>query len=148
MQFGHSHSSDQITTSKCPYQATWQLPVIKQREERRRGLILIGCIGVRREHMYARLKKGVREAVKDCINDEKQFVFACVLNSALHLNVFGRVNRAVIDKDSQCIYQLFRLSTLSHWTLSEGFWGWGPREPGETMMAKTSTAHLFLVSPL
>lgn len=45
-----------------------------------------------------------------------------MLNSTLRLNVFGRVNKAVIDKDSQCIYQLFRLSTLSHWTLP-GCWG-------------------------
>lgn len=40
-----------------------------------------------------------------------------MLNSTLHLNVFGRVNRDLIDKDSQCIYQLSRLSTLSHWSL-------------------------------
>lgn len=56
-------------------------------------------------------------AVKDRINDKKQFVFASVLNSTLHLNVFGRVNTVLIDKDSQCIYQLSRLSTLSHWSL-------------------------------
>lgn len=50
-----------------------------------------------------------------------------MLNSTLHLNVFGRVNTALIDKDSQCIYQLSRLSTLSHWSLpwSRG----GRREP-------------------
>lgn len=40
-----------------------------------------------------------------------------MLNSTLHLNVFGRVNTVLIDKDSQCIYQLSRLSTLSHWSL-------------------------------
>lgn len=40
-----------------------------------------------------------------------------MLNSTLHLNVFGRVNTALIDKDSQCIYQLSRLSTLTHWSL-------------------------------
>ena len=50
-----------------------------------------------------------------------------MLNSTLHLNVFGRVNTVLIDKDSQCIYQLSRLSTLSHWSLpwSRG----GRREP-------------------
>lgn len=53
---------------------------------------------------------------KDCINDEKQFVSASVLYSTLHLNVFGSINTA-INKDSQYIYQLYRLSTLSHWTL-------------------------------
>lgn len=53
---------------------------------------------------------------KDCINDEKQFVSASVLYSTLHLNVFGPINTA-INKDSQYIYQLDRLSTLSHWTL-------------------------------
>lgn len=53
---------------------------------------------------------------KDCINDEKQFVSASVLYSTLHLNVFGPINTG-IDKDSQYIYQLYRLSTLSHWTL-------------------------------
>lgn len=40
-----------------------------------------------------------------------------MLNSTLHLNVFGRVNTTRINKDSQCIYQLSRLSTLSHWSL-------------------------------
>lgn len=49
-----------------------------------------------------------------------------MLNSTLHLNVFGRVNTALIDKDSQCIYQLSRLSTLSHWFLP-----WSRREGGE-----------------
>lgn len=53
---------------------------------------------------------------KDCINDEKQFVSASVLYSTLHLNVFGPINKE-INKDSHYIYQLYRLSTLSHWTL-------------------------------
>ncbi len=53
---------------------------------------------------------------KDCINNEKQFASASVLYSTLHLNVFGPINKA-INKDSQYIYQLSRLSTLSHWTL-------------------------------
>ena len=57
-----------------------------------------------------------------------------MLNSTLHLNVFGRVNTALIDKDSQCIYQLSRLSTLSHWSLpwsrGGGGGGGGGREAG------------------
>ncbi len=53
---------------------------------------------------------------KVCINDEKQFASASVLYSTLYLNVFGPINKA-INKDSQYIYQLYRLSTLSHWTL-------------------------------
>lgn len=52
-----------------------------------------------------------------------------MLNSTLHLNVFGRVNTALIDKDGQCIYQLSRLSTLSHWSLPRSREEGGRREP-------------------
>lgn len=81
-----------------------------------------------------------------------------MLNSTLHLNVFGRVNTALIDKDSQCIYQLSRLSTLSHWSLPwsrggvgggwEWEWVWGgrkSREIGQLLFLKSAFAHL---SPL
>lgn len=80
-----------------------------------------------------------------------------MLNSTLHLNVFGRVNTALIDKDSQCIYQLSRLSTLSHWSLpwsgggvGGGGWGVGVGEPEKqgnrtAVILKSASAHL---SPL
>lgn len=76
-----------------------------------------------------------------------------MLNSTLHLNVFGRVNTALIDKDSQCIYQLSRLSTLSHWSLpwSRGGGGVGvggePEKQGNrtAVILKSASAHL---SPL
>lgn len=54
-----------------------------------------------------------------------------MLNSTLHLNVFGRVNTALIDKDSQCIYQLSRLSTLSHWSLPRSMRGEAGAGKGE-----------------
>lgn len=73
-----------------------------------------------------------------------------MLNSTLHLNVFGRVNTDLIDKDSQCIYQLSRLSTLSHWSLP---WSreweaearkWGEREQlWWKERKKNATAHHF-----
>ncbi len=70
-----------------------------------------------------------------------------MLNSTLHLNVFGRVNTALIDKDSQCIYQLSRLSTLSHWSLP---WSRGGRREPENggnrtavIFKKSTTAHPF-----
>lgn len=54
-----------------------------------------------------------------------------MLNSTLHLNVFGWVNTALIDKDSQCIYQLSRLSTLSHWSLPRSMKGEAGAGKGE-----------------
>lgn len=69
-----------------------------------------------------------------------------MLNSTLHLNVFGRVNTALIDKDSQCIYQLSRLSTLSHWSLpwSRGGVGGEPEKQGNgtAVVLKSASAHL------
>lgn len=73
-----------------------------------------------------------------------------MLNSTLHLNVFGRVNTALIDKDSQCIYQLSRLSTLSHWFLPWSRREGGRQEPekvgkGDSWFKKKNTpAHIFL----
>lgn len=61
-----------------------------------------------------------------------------------------RVNTALIDKDSQCIYQLFRLNTLSHWSLPWSGGGGdiggttGSRKRGTAVILKRAIAHVFL----
>lgn len=83
-----------------------------------------------------------------------------MLNSTLHLNVFGRVNTVLIDKDSQCIYQLSRLSTLSHWSppWSRGGGGGGrvgggrtgsrqSGEIGQLLFKKSASAHTHTPTP-
>lgn len=83
-----------------------------------------------------------------------------MLNSTLHLNVFGRVNTVLIDKDSQCIYQLSRLSTLSHWSLpwsggvggrrggGGGEQGAGKRGRGQLLFKKKPQYTPFFPHPL